>query len=294
MEYITALDISYGTALLPRPFERHTNKGAGSVSLSAPGCTPSYLWVARAPDANPIVDIVVLYGKNEETPPGYKRVARELSGVGDDVKGEDARVYIAYKVAPASEAVTKGLVALTLLREDESPGMYPVVVLHSACPCGPGVTNDWMVAEAGWTVLERSLTRNGPPVRLALSYSSDAAGSDTALTAWAEGLKLGDIVDCLDKQRRWRVARVAAVSSDGTMLTISFKGWTSKYDEELPRTSKRLAKPGVHTAGKDTRAVRRQGEAFAVDLEVLAALELRIDDYMSGEFPVEERVRMHM
>jgi hypothetical protein len=145
-------------------------------------------------------------------------------------------------------------------------------------------------------VLERSLTRAGPAVRLGLQFG-EAAG-DSAPSAWAEGLKVGDILDCMDKGRRWRAARVAALSPAveggapaGAKLTISFKGWSAKHDEEVPRTSKRLARPGTHTAGKDTRAVRRQGEAFDVDLEVLASLELRIDDYIAGEFPPEERVR---
>jgi hypothetical protein len=134
------------------------------------------------------------------------------------------------------------------------------------------------------------MVRSGPSIRLALQYGGADGGSESAVSAWAEGLKVGDLLDCLDKQRRWRVAKVAAVSADNGKLTINFKGWASKHDEEIPRGSKRFAKPGLHTAGKDTRGVRRQGDAFDVDLEVLASLEMRIDDYISGEFPPEERV----
>lgn len=112
-------------------------------------------------------------------------------------------------------------------------------------------------------------------------------------SAWAEALKVGDLVDCLDKARRWRAARIAAVTADGK-LTISFKGWSSKHDDDVARASKRLDKPGSHTAGQDTRAVAKQGEAFVVDLEVVKLLELRIDDYISGDFPAEERVRAHL
>lgn len=162
-------------------------------------------------------------------------------------------------------------------------------MLHSSFCKSPLLT----AAEAGFSVLDRSLTRSGPAIRLAVQFGNSESSTDTVLSAWAEGLKLGDIIDCLDKQRRWRVAKVAAVSEDGSTVTVSFKGWGSKHDEDIPRSSKRLAKPGAHTAGKDTRGVRRQGDAFDVDLEVLASLEMRIDDYISGEFPEEERVRQN-
>jgi hypothetical protein len=163
-------------------------------------------------------------------------------------------------------------------------------------------------------------------------------GGSAQWEAWAAGLKPGDMVDCLDKQRRWRVAKIVALlpqpgatGSSGAGATadadeaaapaaappvpagfsVTFKGWTAKHDEDIPRAGahRRLAKLGTHTAGKDTRAIRRQGDALDVDLEVikvtrlsntalltvvcmqvLASLELKIDDLIAGEFPAEERV----
>jgi hypothetical protein len=107
---------------------------------------------------------------------------------------------------------------------------------------------------------------------------------------WLRELKVGDALDCLDKSKRWRIAKVTDVC-DGDTLTVSFKGWSSKHNETLPRSSPRIARTGSQTAGgKESRVPRRQGDAFCIDLDLLASLEMRIEDFMAGEFPVDEQV----
>ena len=149
--------------------------------------------------------------------------------------------------------------------------------------------------EADFEELEQPLTRDGPPIRLAVKYGAveDASRTSVSDAVWLETLKTGDALDCLDKGRRWRAARVASEHPEDATLTVTFKGWSSKHDEVLPRSSPRIARPGSRTgpASRDART-RRQGEAaFAIDLEVLAFLELRIDEVMAGELPAEEQAR---
>lgn len=115
-ESITGLDVSLGSALLPRPLERHTNRGGGpAISLSPAGATPSYLWVAKAPDADPVVGIVVLYD-DEAAPAGYKKIARDLSG------GSGGKVYLAYKTGAAADTTLRPLTGIALLKEEEAAG----------------------------------------------------------------------------------------------------------------------------------------------------------------------------
>ena len=104
-------------------------------------------------------------------------------------------------------------------------------------------------------------------------------------------LQVGDVLDCLDRHERWHIAKVTEVCADGDTLSVSFKGWDRKHNESLPRSSPRIARPGSQTAnGKESRVPRRQGDAFCIDLEELASLELRIDDFMAGGFSVDEQV----
>jgi hypothetical protein len=114
-DFVTAFDISLGSALLPRPLERHINKGGNALSLSPPGATPSYLWLARSPDADPVVDVQILYD-DEPTPEGFKKLARDLSG------GSAAKVYLAYRTSPLNDTTAKGVVAVALLKDDENAG----------------------------------------------------------------------------------------------------------------------------------------------------------------------------
>jgi hypothetical protein len=145
--------------------------------------------------------------------------------------------------------------------------------------------------EPEFEALERPINRAGAPLRLAVRRAEVTAAPVATSSAWLDGLKTGDWVDCLERNKRWRVAKVAAVSADGATLTISYKGFSSNFDEAVPRSLKRLAAVGCHTAGQDTRMIRRQGEALSVDVDTLASLEIRINELMAGTFPAEERVR---
>lgn len=313
-EPITGLEVTYGAALPPTTFSKHVQVGCGALDDGAAGTATqvdlargagggAYLWTARSGD-EPVTAVAVLYGDEPLPDSGnsgggvWRRVAR-------DVCGGNGGVFLAYRVggseaalpgSPVAAAVAAGrkYEALATLSGSSSEGGGaggPLLALRVISGFAEAAA---AAASCSWTVIARPLSRSernssGSALYLALRYG--AAASTAGTSAWAEALKPGDLVDCQDRARRWRAARVAAVSSDGARLTLSFKGWSAKYDEELPRVSKRLARPGAHTAGVDTRAVRRQGDAFDVDVGVLSSLELRIDDYISGDFPVEERVR---
>jgi hypothetical protein len=120
-----------------------------------------------------------------------------------------------------------------------------------------------------------------PIPSLAFSTSEDAP-------SWAAtDLKLDDWVDILD-QMRWRLGQIVAV--DGDTLTVKMKGWHTRYNQTLPRSSRRLAKARSKTAGQDTRGYVVQGAQFDVDMSAVQSMEMRIDDFMAGEFPEESKV----
>lgn len=91
-EYVNALDISYGSALVPR-FSRLLGP-AGVVNLAPEGAAvPSYLWLSRSSD-EAIVELAILYG-DEALPAHFTRKTRAVSGTGEPV-------FIAYRTAAVS------------------------------------------------------------------------------------------------------------------------------------------------------------------------------------------------
>jgi hypothetical protein len=252
--FISGIEITYGTALGPTSYSRLIQ----THNTAAIGKPPVFLWLARGDDKR-IESVIILYDE-EVVPFGYIRIPRDLSG------GSSSPIFLAYKEEDddnisSNQSLKKYLANIRILSEEEE-------------------------VEPEYVILEKSITRSSPYLRLALLYTNDNINSST----WTESLKIGDICDVQDKSRHWRVAKVIEISSDGSKLTFSFKGWSSRHDEEIIRQSRRIARPGTYTAGKDTRAVRKQGDVFSIDLEFLKSLEMRIDDFINGEFPLEEQV----
>jgi hypothetical protein len=98
---------------------------------------------------------------------------------------------------------------------------------------------------------------------------------------------MAGLVDCLDTERKWLVARV--IGADESRLHIHYLGWEVKWDEWLPRRDPRIAPYGAHTdgiparlaatpchlaaRGEELRAVSARTEALlAVAREAVSAL----------------------
>jgi hypothetical protein len=113
-DFISGIEIGYGSALVPRA-TRHVTKSGAALSLAAPGASAgtSYLWLTKSSDTA-IVEATVLYD-DEATPAGFTKVARDLSG------GAAAKVFLAYRTAPVDSG-SKPVAAIHLLTEGETAG----------------------------------------------------------------------------------------------------------------------------------------------------------------------------
>lgn len=130
-DYVTGLEISYGSALLPKMSKY--NKNGVAVDLAPPGAaTSSYLWFSRSVD-EPVVDVVVLYDA-EPTPEGYTKAARDLSA------GSSAPVFLAYRKVPSLAAGMRPVVAIHTLAEGEAPAGASIAecVKRPKCDCASG------------------------------------------------------------------------------------------------------------------------------------------------------------
>jgi len=101
-------------------------------------------------------------------------------------------------------------------------------------------------------------------------------------------LKEGDWVDVLD-QSTWRLGRVVSCGDDG-VLTIRMKGWSERYDKKLPQGSSQLARPASQSAGQNKRDIVSQGTAFDISWDDVKQMEMKLDDFMAGEFPESQKV----
>jgi len=87
--------------------------------------------------------------------------------------------------------------------------------------------------------------------------------SDIEQNAWRFQLEVGQLIDALDTDKRWYESRIVDV--DAVYVKVHYRGWTSKWDEWLRRTSTRLAP--LHTKVPNWRA-------FQVGDEVLVGAEV--------------------
>ncbi|GMF29487.1 unnamed protein product [Phytophthora lilii] len=87
--------------------------------------------------------------------------------------------------------------------------------------------------------------------------------SDVQKNAWRFQLQIGQLIDALDTDKRWYESRV--VDLDAVYVKVHYRGWTSKWDEWLRRSSLRLAP--LHTKVPNWRA-------FQVGDEVMVGSEM--------------------
>jgi len=96
-------------------------------------------------------------------------------------------------------------------------------------------------------------------------------------TNWRAAIKTGDVIDALDLTDLWFQATVLKVRNEGNVdqLLIHYKGFDNRYDEWIPRLSKRLSEFGSRaTGGKESAGVEndlythigeRNGENYVED-----------------------------
>ncbi|KAG7376693.1 hypothetical protein PHYPSEUDO_012870 [Phytophthora pseudosyringae] len=87
--------------------------------------------------------------------------------------------------------------------------------------------------------------------------------SDIQKNAWRFELQIGQLVDALDTDKRWYESRI--VDMEAVYVKVHYRGWTSKWDEWLHRTSGRLAQ--LHTRVSNWR-VFQVGDEILVGSEV--------------------------
>ncbi|GMF46041.1 unnamed protein product [Phytophthora fragariaefolia] len=87
--------------------------------------------------------------------------------------------------------------------------------------------------------------------------------SEIQANAWRFELQIGQLLDALDTDKHWYESRV--VDMDAVYVRVHYRGWTSKWDEWVRRTSARLAP--LHTKVPNWRAFR-VGDTVMVGTEV--------------------------
>lgn len=59
------------------------------------------------------------------------------------------------------------------------------------------------------------------------------------------GLRMGDWLDCVDSELKWRLSQVVAEHPE--QILVHFHGWSTKWDEWISRVGTRRIKPWVFT-----------------------------------------------
>ena len=275
IEPVTALEVTYGAALPPTNFSRHTQVGSGAADDSAAaasqvdlarGGAGAYLWTARSGD-EPVTAVAVLYGE-EPLPDAsgggggtWRRVARDVCGGG---AGGAGAVFLAYRVgggdavspgaptAPAAAAVAVAGVsseALATLGGGGGSG-GPLVALRILA----GEAEAAAAAAAGsWTVLTRPLSQGGGSGALYLALRFGAKlGLDAGEAAPDEllqdirSLLAAGAVDFSIFWRRlshWVAAQDATDSSvrDLFLDRAAIDAWLARFAQLHPPESRGLA-----------------------------------------------------
>lgn len=111
------------------------------------------------------------------------------------------------------------------------------------------------------------------PELITLIYRRAAAGAPSKWSPYT--LQVGDWCDARDSVNTWCVGQI--VECNDNAVKVHFKGWASKWDEVIPRSSPRLAELRHHTAGLDTGCSKRvQGAVWDISAEQLNVLSQRL------------------
>ena len=167
---LTALELSYGSALLPAPFKRWAPSG-GALNLNPLGSTPVFLWTRSGGDDPPIVDVAIVYDE-EPAPAGYKRVTKSLCPGAPAKEG----AFLVYRCADDDGAAgLPVVVSVAVVAGEESPGeaarAIQVLGPHSATVARRALYRDASVTQ---THPAGGRSYPIPTVRLAVTHRSPA------------------------------------------------------------------------------------------------------------------------
>lgn len=90
-------------------------------------------------------------------------------------------------------------------------------------------------------------------------------------------------------QSTWRLGRVVTRDDEG-LLTIRMKGWSERYDKKVAQGSSQLARPASQSSGQNKRDIVAQGAAFDISWDDVKQMEMKVDDFMAGDFPESQKV----
>ena len=312
---VVDVEVMYEGALPPPYFHRVTDARGTGVNLAASSGRTVSLWYAQHSDKEtlgkpPVVALTVVHGADTPVPEGFTRLSKEVLRAPDDAD----KAYLAVK-RRESGGTELGLGGIAATYGDDTPGMLQSLVLPplpargvthaagapchaqrakagkkcclrcmmremTACACGQRRQRKVSASAANASTRQRDAT---PPN--ALSAFLPAVADDD----WDQSkLAVGEWVDVLDHST-WRLGRVVEVGEDGT-LTVRMKGWAERYDKHEAPGSANLARPGTKSTKEGPLHVR-QGDAFDIDWEAVDDMIMKVDDYMSGEFPEHLKVR---
>ena len=69
------------------------------------------------------------------------------------------------------------------------------------------------------------------------------------------------------------------------------KGWSERYDKKVSQGSAHLARPASQSAAQNNRDIAVQGAAFDISWEDVKQMEMKVDDFMAGDFPDSQKAR---
>ncbi len=174
----------------------------------------------------------------------------------DEKKGEDGWI----KLVAESESKAK----------DSSPDIYLKFMTgwkpSSSVIPGPAIvalklfSSDNNIAGPGFTRLPNELNP-GLGVKEYLAFKTRA--SQKALDDG--GYKIGVVIDCLDTEKYWRVAKIAQINDADETVFVQYEGWESKWDEWISKNSPRLAPQGTKVTGFTGNAQTIKNNPWQVD-----------------------------
>jgi hypothetical protein len=125
-------------------------------------------------------------------------------------------------------------------QREQAEGHHASCALHAALP----------VLRRIQVEHEAALTEKNAEIkalRIALETREGQLKSYKDRQAGEEHWKVGTLVDALDTENSWLVAKIIKVDQLKTTYRITYLGWDASWDETLPWDSERLAPGNTHT-----------------------------------------------
>jgi hypothetical protein len=203
------------------------------------------LWALKNPACAPLIEIRVgTHSDEKKGDDGWiKLVAEDRDRASADSKPSNAKespdIYLKFMAGwkPSSSAIPgPAIVALKLFSSDNN------------------------IAGPGFTRLPNELNP-GLGVKEYLAFKTRA--SQKALDDG--GYKIGVVIDCLDTEKYWRVAKIAQINDADETVFVQYEGWESKWDEWISKNSPRLAPQGTKVTGFTGNASTIKNNPWQVD-----------------------------